>query len=245
MSKPYLHIGEGCGGVYSFPVSTTATDEGTWSIGTTDCRYCVGIYFPLSNEKCFCAHIYACCDDVDDLSPLDVPLGPWVPFEAEGVALTKKVKELLDGFIDELGISRDQLAFMADRAVVVCPFPTKNVHGQVMPTVGKYIIDALDLAFNTTFTAEKAHGFAVDHSTGEHEIFRFTPKGPSKFKRTVVFHPDSEDQMEPVQDERLGWTIHSRADRRNGAEKSFMLKYKADGWEVDHDDSPDPQAMKD
>ncbi|KAF2166426.1 hypothetical protein M409DRAFT_23069 [Zasmidium cellare ATCC 36951] len=207
MSKPYHRVGVGCGGVFEFPLSTD-DDEPIYTIGTTGCKYCVGIYVPLSDTKCFAAHIFACCDDPDDHNIRTAKHGYWVPNGTEGTELITKVGELLDEHLDDClddgYLSPEQLTALASRAIVVCPCLKKKVDDvdeQEMDASGAYILEALNAYFHTTFTAESAHGFAVNHNTGEYDLFRFAGSGG-----VVEFEPAGAEVFAPLSGF-MAWTM--------------------------------------
>lgn len=156
---PYRWVAEGTGGIYSFPQDRPS------HIGTFDCQTCVGVYFPLSDDTCFCAHINACID-----------LLPWgleyTPTPVQGKGLQNLIVKMLKGTCGSAGNLKQ-----GREVVVVCPklFRDKwaSDSSKWVKQVGWYVVEGIrewlaeDVNYPKSFVCdETAQGFVVDHRTG-------------------------------------------------------------------------------
>lgn len=209
MSEQYYKIAEGNGGIFTLPISANTTDS-VFAIGTMGCQNCVGVYIPLSDDKCFAAHIYACREESDSEGELQ-NFGEWIPEGKQGEWLTEKIGNLLEAEVGEHLPSQEKLNRWAGNAIVVCP----RLREEDQDAVGTYILRGLQDFFKIPLTAKAAHGFGVNHSTGDVRLFKFHFKGRGMHD-SFDFDAENSDDLKEISDQDCGWkSCNGRNDERN------------------------------
>ncbi|EME50299.1 hypothetical protein DOTSEDRAFT_31378 [Dothistroma septosporum NZE10] len=151
----YRHVREGHGGTLSVHALTPA-------IGTRKCLSCVGVYFPVSDQKCFVAHINSCLMPSDYLEHADTYLLPRVCENVEGERIQNIVDDKLkqaarDGGWTEASVDRSKV-------IVVC----SKYDSQ--PTVSKFVVEAIRSFLkmgNDLVVHAECHGFVADPTAAE------------------------------------------------------------------------------
>lgn len=169
--KRFLHIYQGFGGVYDMPVvhcNPDGTTEWINAIGTSECVTCLGVFFPVGQNRCFVAHIDPHVYTDDD-STQDNGASSSVPevfqcTEAQGQALHATLVQKLTTMFPQFANGRYPPEWR-DRVILVCPRPDPD--GQ--RGVGWHALGAfkvfLGLSDEVETEARKGQGFLVDFST--------------------------------------------------------------------------------
>ncbi len=159
----YYHIQMGHGGLLELYANSSDNSDDSKetirAVGTTECYSCVGVYVPISDTKCFAAHIRAerkvtqqdIEDDADAMRVL---------CDQEGEDLITFVKQ---HFCDIVGADLATCQNNKDEVILVCLNP-KAEDGRKM--VGYYIIRALCELLGCTYVDDKSAGFIVDKAKG-------------------------------------------------------------------------------
>ncbi|KAF7196336.1 hypothetical protein HII31_02403 [Pseudocercospora fuligena] len=182
--KWYLHIRQSRGGIYSPPFQHGSPDgfvAQPVAVGTTGCRTCVGVCFPVKDSTCFAAHIDGHVEaeipehgssvaSRSSSPPPDPPLGSddkemaeWLPSTAQGEKLRDSVLQRLQAMFPEI-YNDGYPAKLKDQVILLCP---RTMHkGQ--RTTGSWIAEAFNTFLGLSRTREdlrQGHGFLIDFST--------------------------------------------------------------------------------
>lgn len=171
MSKTYHKIIEGSGDIITFPNTKDVNGGECLTVGTSDLHSCVGVYVPLSQNRCFAAHIFAYIADTGD----DTEIGYArysIPLEKEGPLLVDKIREVLEQNLrPHLPFDQDAIYELTDKAHVVCPnLELKDWTGRKRTAVGSFVIGGLQSFFDTTFPVENGVGFIKTYGSEDVEI---------------------------------------------------------------------------
>lgn len=196
MPKTYYQIPEGSGDVFTFPIQGINTNA-----CTINCENCVGVYIPLSDNKCFAAHIYTWIDPADQQAP-EHDFEEWVPEGDKGKRLTEKIVALLEQRVRQHMPSKEELSRRAHDAVVVCPRSQEESED----AVGTYVIDGLQQFFGIPLSCKSAHGFVVEHSTQDVQLFRFCNMADGARRNSFDFDVKRGKDIEPKSDGSYGWS---------------------------------------
>ncbi|CZT19207.1 uncharacterized protein RCC_05053 [Ramularia collo-cygni] len=162
----HLHLRQGQGGCFKAPFLNFTPP--LTRIGTHSCRTCVCVYIPLSDKKCFIAHIDAHVT-FEQNEKGEARESDWLPSkEVQGPALKEFTKKILEERVPELANGDYGAKAGKVGAVVICPYRQTHQGGVAKYTTGHYIVEAVNEFFNLTHsgggdvTAAAAHGFVVD-----------------------------------------------------------------------------------
>lgn len=168
----FHNVNEGRGGVMKIGSGSGLIDTNSQPVhqvshvGTLNCHTCVGLYFPIDAERCFCAHMNAFISRAGGHVTPDRCCNP-----TEGNAVHDMVLSRLEVVAHQHGFTASSI----DRAriVMVCPYPggnsTLSAATQHSPRrTGSYVIDAIRAFFQSPQLVcdKQAQGFVVDHADG-------------------------------------------------------------------------------
>ncbi|KAK4506326.1 hypothetical protein PRZ48_000056 [Zasmidium cellare] len=212
---PYLYVDEGRGKTYTF-----AADSPSY-IGTNKLITCVGVYLPISDSRCFFAHINASARKLQtDVYYRHVT-------EQEGQKVRQETPEKLSKHAAENGWSpKDVGKCVADgggrKVVLMCPC-YDDVEDGNKTLVGKYVDEGIRdflrgnvgvFKIEEHFRDKSVQGFVVNHQTGEVALLeqRWRRNGKGEDERVneedehFIQKPDALDGPEPwTFDVEAGW----------------------------------------
>lgn len=197
---PYLHLAQGQGGLFELPFSDVK--QKTTRIGTHSCVTCVCVYIPISNTKCFAAHIDSHVFRVDDLTDRASFDAKWIPTNAQGEALTAFVAKTLHDRVPDLA----NASRASRESIVICPCRTMDYNGLTRRTTGSYIVEAVNEYFHlhdqrTDAVSRTAHGFVVDIASGKTYFLKVTTASEEQLRRFDMLSsiPDADRANADVQ----------------------------------------------
>ncbi|KAF7192272.1 hypothetical protein HII31_06304 [Pseudocercospora fuligena] len=225
----YLHIHQGHGGIYSLPFKSAHPDgtiQKVSAIGTSGCRTCVAVHFPLGEGKCFAAHSDGHVHSLDGIGEkknflADVVSGftlEWLPSEEQGRQLYNTVESYLESVFPGMR-DRGLSDYLKRHAILLCPRLT--VKGRL--TTGGWICKAFNDFLGLERTGDEirsGHGFIIDYSKDVPvaTILGYEEKAPSEqewdFMPDEEFHDMfgeltarqvTEKNWQPIN--RLSWTL--------------------------------------
>lgn len=217
--SPYYYVSQGCGGMFSFSTgSNSAADKDAPVrplIGTRGCNSCVGVYFVVDDQRCFCAHIHAFFRSEK-----------WPSISVRPEKHDHFVRRIKDVLTQE---SMDQnwphdRERMRETLVMVCEHPGSkfDLEGE-LPRTGAVIMGAIAewLCAESYEPLKNMHGFVVEYPSRVLHWFRdtFEKKAmvfPSPWKR-----PDTEDGWRVVDVHDGEWSFSPDGSRA----KSFPFQY--------------------
>lgn len=163
MTYHYRHIPEGKGGIFSIPYVIGAAGDQTelHQIGTHGCITCVGVYFPIDKDRCFCAHINASIRRNGAGKP-----SRSVYNEREEDEIQRLVEDRLRLAFRDANVDLGTFEVDASRVVMVCPQP---IDEREQEQTGIYIINTVKqlLRLPAEYDVDtQSEGFIVNHQTG-------------------------------------------------------------------------------
>ncbi|CAK3955695.1 Hypothetical predicted protein [Lecanosticta acicola] len=158
----YIDVPEGAGNTYDFNNIPPALPQNTQHILTSGCHTCVGVYFKIDNERCFCAHINAM----------------FAPGKVRFVKTQEdadKIKRIVRGKLERESSASNwtaaevrQRAGFPDTVVLVCPMLYSN--DERWKQTGYYVVEAIKefLELDADFPVDsESQGFLVHHASGQ------------------------------------------------------------------------------
>lgn len=155
----YRHIREKYGGTFSNYALTSP-------IGTRNCLTCVGVYFPVSDQECFVAHINAAVIPEDYLDYKDEYGNNYMtPRDCESAEEEEGIRNMVSEKLKQAAKAGGWKATGVDRTgvIVVC----SEYDGEAK--VGKVVVQAIRnfLGMGDELKVhDQCHGFVVDVSGG-------------------------------------------------------------------------------
>ncbi|EME39294.1 hypothetical protein DOTSEDRAFT_28463 [Dothistroma septosporum NZE10] len=183
--KWYYDYEQGHGKILPLPVEIKCydgIDRKVYSIGTSGCYTCVGIYVRLSDSECFMAHLAA---DLLDGEGDEV----YQPNEGQGKRLRQALLGKLQAVPELTALVNAKDYQPRQGEIVVCSMLPDAVGGKT--SAGKYLIDGLQEFFGNQTQAKWGTGFVMDHTARQtHWIDR---KWKEEMGKDVVEAPEDAD----------------------------------------------------
>ena len=170
-------VGEGRGGTFTFDANSEYEIERVQHIGVEGLYTCIGVYWPVDDRRCFCAHV-----NIQFIyDGADYKLHPNVQLESEVAWIKDQVKSLLEEERVRSGWGDIPEAYRK-QAILMCPDLGSNREVKGIKSVGLCVVEALKEWLDLPdLEIDKANAASVvKHGAGVVESLAYSPdKAPT------------------------------------------------------------------